>query len=120
MTVIEFPFEEVSPRTFAGDEITGLMLYGTAVLESDDPSTPSHFRIKTIHLDSRNGTYRLSPTDREKWLYDAICAEIYNDVGALGRAAQDAFDDAVMAEREPDPDRAYEERRDRQMMGHAA
>ena len=115
MTTIEFPFEEISPKTFLGtDTITGILMSGVAVLESADPGEPSQFHVKRVYLDAGNGTYRLSPVDNEKWLYDAIVKEIYDDTGKLGRAAQDAFDEAVQAEREPDPDRAYDEWRDHQ------
>jgi hypothetical protein len=52
-----------------------------------------------------------------EWLFEAIKKILESDRTAHGRHAQECFDEEVDARSEPDPDRAYEERRDHQAMG---
>jgi hypothetical protein len=116
MVEITIEFEEISPVE-NGHLVDGIMLCGRATLTSADPTERHSFRVTRIELGSARRPYRLSPHGAYRGLHEAICAEIYNDRSATGRAAQDAFAEAADAECEPDLDRAYDERRDHQAMG---
>lgn len=91
MTSITFTFEELSPRK-NGRLIDGCMLYGTATLETEDEAFDKYgFIVTEIELD---GGYSLSKLG-DAWLWKVITDEIYAEKTAIGRAAAEAFRDAV-------------------------
>jgi hypothetical protein len=101
---IQFQFEELSPRDENGKPIIGMMLYGTATLSSDDPDFDKYaFVVSSIRLDAENafGSYALSGVGGHKWLWDQITRELYNDSCHIGRAAHEAFREAVDGSSEP-------------------
>lgn len=119
MTGVQFDFEELTP-VILGKVAKGMMLYGTATLESADPGEPHSFFVSSIELDggivlTADGGVPRGHHSLSKDLFKAISEIIENDRHPLGRAAQDEFSEAVDGEREGDPDAARDERRDRFM-----
>ena len=104
---IDYDFEEV--RVFG----EGLMAWGTATLVHDGGG---EFYVSTLTL--TNGTHLVRHVGAgigntfSKRLFDLIAIEIEND-----SHAQDFFRNAMEEGSEPDPDRAYDERRDHRAMG---
>jgi hypothetical protein len=98
-TAIEFEFEELVP--VLNDRIvTGMMLYGTATLESADPSEPHAFYVSEVVLD---GGLVLTPSGNvpkghyslTKELFKAVADIIQNDKHPIGKFAQAEFGSAV-------------------------
>lgn len=94
-----FEFEELVP--VINDRIvSGMMLYGTATLESADPFEPHEFYVSRIVLD---GGWALTPSGNvprghesvEKTLFKAIADIIQNDKHPVGKRAQEEFGEAV-------------------------
>lgn len=118
----EIEFEELTP-ILNGNRITGMMLYGKAILASADPSEPHAFYVKSIRIDGgllleRNGG---RPRGHEQGtsgeLFDTLAHQIESDRTEIGRLAQAEFADAVDEARQPDPDAWYDARRDARMEG---
>ena len=95
----EFTFEELVP--VINDRIvSGMMLYGTATLESADPFEPHEFYVSQIVID---GGWVLTPSGNvprghesvEKTFFKAIADIIQNDKHPVGKRAQLEFGDAV-------------------------
>jgi len=113
--------EELTP-TIEDDEMKGVMIFGKAVLAQNDPTgEPTEFYVKRIILD---GDVVLRPDNRltgvTTWkgtLFKAIADQIQNDRTDIGRFAQAEFNEVVKDARQPDPDQAYDEMRDRRMGG---
>lgn len=117
----DFEFEELCP-VIDGIAVKGMMLFGTATLAQNDPGgDPADFYVKEIRLDgglrlTRSGDGILGfPDQFRKSLFHAAVRQIEDDRTAVGRAAREHFDEEVADIRKPDPDRAYDEWRDRQM-----
>lgn len=118
----DFEFEELCP-VIDRIAVEGMMLFGTATLAQNDPGgNPEDFYVKEIRL---NGGLRLTrsgdgalgfPDPFRKSLFHAATRQIEDDRTAIGRAAQEHFSAEVAESRQPDPDRAYDEMRDRQLM----
>lgn len=94
-----FEFEELVP--ILDDRIvTGMMLYGKAILESADPSEPHEFFVSSVELD---GGFVLTPSGGvpnghhsiSKDLFKAVAAVIQNPKHPIGKAAQMGFGEAV-------------------------
>ncbi len=117
MTEYRFYFEELTP-VILGKVAKGMMLYGTAVLETSDPSDPHEFYVSSVVLDggivlTADGGVPRGHHSIAKDLFEAVRAIIECDRTPLGRAAQEEFSDAVDGEAKGDPDAAYDARRDR-------
>lgn len=118
MTEYRFDFEELTP-VILGKVAKGMMLYGTAVLESADPSEPHSFFVSSVELDggivlTADGGVPRGHASIAKDLFEAVRVIIECDRTPLGRKAQEEFSDAVDGESEGDPDRKRDEWRDRQ------
>lgn len=119
--VAQYEFEELCPQ-IDGYHVNGMMLFGTAELVSSDPiSEPHEFYVRKVVLaGGLTLQSKLTPNghvSHREWLFEAIKKILESDRTAHGIAAQECFDEEVDARSEPDPDRAYEERRDHQAMG---
>lgn len=118
--VHEFEFEQLTP-VIDNSIVKGMLLSGTAKLVSNDPiSEPHEFYVKSVDLDGMRlvADNRLTGvTTFNGKLFKAIADIIHNDRHPLGHAAQEEFSEVVEESRQPDPDRAYDERRDHQAMG---
>ncbi len=89
MTTVQFSFEELSPRDEHRRPIHGIMLYGTATLTTDDPDFDKYGFVIT------DVVYEGGFTAAKGWLLDQVKAEIYNETTVIGRAAHEAFREAV-------------------------
>lgn len=111
----EFSFEEIIPH-INGKRVTGWPLHGKATLAQDDLSDDkTAFFVSEVEID---GGFIIRPRDRNPILsqiFDAVAKRIEDASTKLGQAAAEEF--ASLVTSEPDPDRAYDERRDRQAMG---
>lgn len=97
-TEIQFEFEELQP-VIDGVKVEGMMLYGTATLESAYPGEDDSFFVSEITLD---GGLHLTacgkvPKDHpsfKKELFRAIADQIQNEKTEIGRIAQAEFSEA--------------------------
>lgn len=95
----QFDFEELVP-VLSDRIVTGMMLYGTATLESADPSEPHAFYVSEVVLD---GGLVLTPSGNvpkghyslTKELFKAVADIIQNDKHPIGKFAQAEFGSAV-------------------------
>lgn len=95
----EFTFKELVP-VINDSIVSGMMLYGTATLESADPFEPHAFYVSEIVLD---GGLVLTPSgdvpkghhSLTKDLFKAIADIIQNDRHPVGIRAQQEFGEAV-------------------------
>jgi hypothetical protein len=98
-TAIEFEFEELVP-VLEDRIVTGMMLYGKAVLESADPSDAHEFFVSSVELD---GGLVLTPSGGvpaghhsiSKDLFKAVAAIIQNPKHPIGKQAQMEFGEAA-------------------------
>lgn len=95
-TTVNFDFEELVP-VINNTVVRGMMLYGTATLESADPSDSHAFFVSHVVLD---GGLVLTPDAPShhiltKDLFKAVADILQNDKHELGKAAQVAFGEAV-------------------------
>lgn len=111
---IELGFDELQLPDFG----IGMLLYGTAYLQS---TGDGEFWVQSIKLD--NGAWlhpaRESGTMSAR-LYREISAVLYDETTPYGAMAAEVWGEAWSDCRLPDPDRAYDERRDQQAMGFMA
>lgn len=101
-----YEFEELIP-VIDGHIVEGMMLYGTATLESAYPDEEPHeFYVKRIEI---NGGLRLRPDNKltgqhtfNGQLFEAISKIIESPKTPHGQGAQRAFDEVLEGHREPD------------------
>ena len=96
-----FDFQELTPRGPYGKPITGMMLYGTAELESSYPNWPGQLYVASVTIEGA-ATITLAkanaqPSSFDGVLFKAIANELENDKTELGRLAQSEFTEAVEA-----------------------
>ena len=101
-----YEFEELIPA-IDGHVVEGMMLYGTATLESAYPDEEPHeFYVKKIELRGglvlRRDNRLTGQNSHRGWLFKAIADIIESDRTAHGQAAQMAFDEQLEGVREPD------------------
>ena len=95
----EFEFDDLTP--VINDRIvTGMMLKGTAILESANPYEPHEFYVSKVVLDgglvlTPNGGVPNGHHSLTKDLFKAVADIIHNDKHHIGKAAQAEFGDAV-------------------------
>jgi hypothetical protein len=118
---ITVDFEEVFP-TIEGIKLDGMCLSGSAVLASSDPTGDRHeFYVKSVTIDGgmktdAKGSGAMGfPSLFRKVLFKSVEDALTNDRTKLGQFMQAQFSEAVRDAQEGDPDRAFDERRDRQM-----
>ena len=123
-TSIEFPFEEVTPIASNGAAITGIMLAGTAELESSrdydrhDPDSAHEFYVSSVTIEGGQSiTWKHAkafPLSADAFFFKAIAFAVEDDEDAQEafskQVEQDAQDDA-----EGRADYLYEQARDRAM-----
>lgn len=98
-TTVNFEFEELVP-VINNTVVRGMMLYGTATLESADPSEAHAYYVSHVVLD---GGLVLTPSGGVPRGHASITADLFkavadilqNDKHDLGKAAQVAFSEAV-------------------------
>lgn len=117
----EIEFEELMP-VIDDRRVKGMMLYGTAKLVSNDPeSDPKAFYVDEITIDGglvlKRPRSMREPSDLREMLFVAMAGQIESDRTDIGRYAQAEFSEAVEESRQPDPDRAHDEMRDRSLGG---
>lgn len=120
-TIIEFEFEELQP-VIDGVKVEGMMLYGTATLESAYPGEDDSFFVSEITLDggmhlTACGTVPKDHPSFKKELFRAIADHIQNEKTAIGRYAQAEFSEAVRGEDSPSP--VYSALREHSTWDHA-
>lgn len=102
MAEVEFEFQELTPRDTLGRPITGIMLYGTASLESADPNDPHSFYVASITLEGAASMRRSAelnkPSSFDGMLFAKIADELENSKTELGRLAQAEFSEKVESE----------------------
>jgi hypothetical protein len=108
-------FEELKIPV-CGKNSSGLMLYGTATLSGDEDG------FSVVFIELGNGTYLRPrgngalgfPAAFEDELFKRIAAVIENPKTDIGNYAAGEWADVVEDAKAGDPDRAYDERRDRE------
>lgn len=107
MTEVAIEFEEICPRNKHGKPITGIMLSGTAWLESSNDEgfgEPHEFYVDTILVEGGNPINlqhaRAHPGSFDAVIFKAVADEIENSKTEKGRYASAMFSEAVEAERE--------------------
>lgn len=119
---IQFEFEELQP-VIDGLKVEGMMLYGTATLESAYPGEDDSFFVSEITLD---GGMHLTacgkvPKDHpsfKKELFRAIADQIQNEKTEIGRIAQAEFSEACRGD-EIGPSPVYNALREHSTWNHA-
>ncbi|OJF97608.1 hypothetical protein [Pararhizobium antarcticum] len=111
---IELPFDELMTPSFG----VGMLLYGTAYLQD---AGDGDFFVQSVKLD---GGPWIRPVREggtlEAKLYQEIAAVLYDKSTHEGRKAAEEWAMALADSRLPDPDRAYDERRDACIHAHFA
>ena len=124
MSNTEFQFEEVTPHTSSGAAITGIMLAGTAELESSrdydphDPDAAFEFYVSSVTIEGGQSiTWKHAeafPHSADAFFFKAIAFAVEDDEDAQeafnAQVEQDAQDDA-----EGRADYLYEQARDSKM-----
>jgi len=103
---LKFGFDELQTQAFG----IGALFYGTAYLQS---AGDGDFWVNSIELD--NGTWLHSVREGQTLnalMYREIAAVLYDESTPYGAKAAEAWREAWNEYRQPDPDRAYDERRD--------
>ena len=108
MADVEFEFSQISPRDNRGREIYGILIDGTAYLESaNDPGYGDEHQFYVDAVEILGGLVitrkqaNASPNGFNGILFKTIASEIENDKTTLGQFAAREFADAVDAEKEP-------------------
>lgn len=94
-----FEFEELVP-ILEDRIVTGMMLYGKAILESADPSEPHEFFVSSVELDgglvlTSSGGVPKGHHSISKDLFKAVAAVIQNPKHPIGARAQMEFGEAA-------------------------
>lgn len=108
MAELAFDFNQISPRDSRGREIYGILIDGTAYLESAwDPGFGDDHAFYVNAVEILGGLTitwkqaKAQPNSFNAALFKAIASEIENDKTEHGRMAAWDFADAVAAEKEP-------------------